>query len=93
MGFVPCMENPLASPKLMEMAAEGAAAGRSLPSPESWCLPGVLHRKDWRLGWEQRLLGLSRRGEKGLPSGRSFWKCGLKLNTKKCFSQRALSKH
>lgn len=31
-------------------------------------------------------------GKKG-PSGRNFWKCGLKLNTRKYFSQRALSKY
>lgn len=60
---VPCMESPLASPQLIEMTA----AGLSFPShttPESWCLPSLIHRKDWRLEWEQRLLGLSGWGRK-----------------------------
>ena len=31
-------------------------------------------------------------GYKGLQSGRHLWNCGLKFNTRKRFSQRALSK-
>lgn len=61
------MRDVLAGPQLVEMAAEDTAAGRSLPvhtTAKSWCLPSFLHWKGWRLGWEQRLLGPSGRGER-----------------------------
>lgn len=65
-GPSPGMEDLLASPQLMVTPAEDSAAGYSLPAhtaPELWHLPGILHRKNWRLEREQRLLSLSGRGE------------------------------
>lgn len=91
--MIPCMKNPLTGPQLMAMAAEDAASLPAHPASESWCPPAASTGKTRGEDGSRDCWAAQGGGKKGLPGGRNFWKGGVKLNTRKHSSQRALSKH